>query len=63
VLETVAGLGYVFAAQGRVPSILTVGGVVLLVVGVLLGIRRTRPGTIEARVAAARGCEHAEEAA
>ena len=63
VLETVAGLAYVFAAQARVPSVLTVVGVALLVVGVLFGIRRTRPEMIEAHVAAARGCEHAEEAA
>jgi drug/metabolite transporter (DMT)-like permease len=43
VLETVAGMAYVFTAEQRIPSIITIVGVAILVVGVLLGIRRTRP--------------------
>ena len=63
VLETVAGMTYVFAAQGRAPSLMTVVGIGLLIVGVILGIRRTKPETIEARVTSARGCDHSREAA
>ena len=59
VLETVAGMAYIFAIQRRVPSALALIGVALLVGGVLLGIRRTRPQTIEADVAIGRGCDRA----
>jgi drug/metabolite transporter (DMT)-like permease len=57
VLETIAGMAYVFTAQHRMPSLLTVIGIIVLVLGVLLGIRRTRPTSIEHDVAAHRACE------
>ncbi len=57
VLETVAGLAYVFAVQGRVPSVITVVGVAMLVAGVLLGIRCTRPSSVEADIAAHGACD------
>jgi drug/metabolite transporter (DMT)-like permease len=41
VSETLAGLLYVFVADGRVPSIFEVAGILLVVSGVLIGIRRT----------------------
>lgn len=41
VSKTLAGLLYVFVADGRVPFIFEVAGILLVVSGVLIGIRRT----------------------
>jgi drug/metabolite transporter (DMT)-like permease len=42
VSETVAGLLYVFVADARVPSVFELAGILAVVSGVLVGIRRTR---------------------
>jgi drug/metabolite transporter (DMT)-like permease len=41
VSETLSGLLYVFVADGRVPSAFEIAGILLVVSGVLVGIRRT----------------------
>jgi drug/metabolite transporter (DMT)-like permease len=61
VLETVVGMIYIFTALRRVPSVEAVVGVVVLVAGVLLGIRRTRPSSVERDVAVHRRQERARE--
>jgi drug/metabolite transporter (DMT)-like permease len=45
VSETVAGLAYVFVADGRVPSAPELVGISAVVAGVLVGVRRTRSRT------------------
>lgn len=41
VSEILAGLLYVFVADGRVPSVFELAGILAVVSGVLVGIRRT----------------------
>ncbi len=42
VFETIFGLTYVFVARARVPPLTEVVGILVLITGVLIGIRRTR---------------------
>lgn len=53
VFETLSGLAYVFAVTGRVPPLLEFVGIVMVIGGVLLGLRRARivdQATVEALV-------------
>ena len=48
ITEIVAGLFYVFVADARLPSVLELAGILAVVSGVLVGIRRTSASSREA---------------